>query len=332
MSSHLSRRRLIGISAAATGLSLVPLGITAKAQAELVTWQGQAMGAVAILQIHHHERAVAERLIDRSLAEVRRLESIFSLYRDDSALSVLNRQGLLVAPPTELVALLTECRRYSALTGGRFDPTVQPLWALYRDHFSKADADPQGPPAPALQATLGLVGFSKVVFNADRISLPHGGMGLTLNGIAQGYATDCVVNFLRKEGIESSLVDMGEPRALGTRPDGSPWRIGIADPDKLDRTDVILDAIDQAVATSGAYGFRFDPAGLFNHLFNPRTGACAHLHRSVSVVMPTATAADALSTAFSLMAPVDIEHAIRRLGQGQVRLITAAGERLDFRG
>lgn len=332
MSYDLSRRRLVGISAAAAGLSLVPFGDKAKAQAELVTWQGQAMGAVATLQIHHYERATAERLIERSVAQVRRLESIFSLYRDDSALSALNRQGLLVAPPAELVALLTECRRYSALTGGGFDPTVQPLWLLYRDHFSKTDADPQGPPAPALQTALGLVGFGKVVFNADRISLPHSGMGLTLNGIAQGYATDCVVNFLRREGIESSLVDMGEPRALGARPDGSPWRIGIADPDEPNRMDVTLDAIDQAVATSGAYGFRFDPAGRFNHLFNPQTGACAHLHRSVSVVMPTATAADALSTAFSSMAPADIAQAMRRLGQGQVRLITAAGERLEFQG
>jgi thiamine biosynthesis lipoprotein len=179
---------------------------------------------------------------------------------------------------------------------------------------------------------LGLVGFEKMVVNADRISLPHRGMGLTLNGIAQGFVTDCVVNLLRQEGITSSLVDIGEPRAVGARPDGSPWRIGIADPDEPDRTDVTLDAIDQAVATSGAYGFRFEPAGRFNHLFQPRTGACAHLHRSVSVVMPTATAADALSTAFSLMAPSDIEHAIERLGQGQVRLVTAAGERLEFRG
>jgi thiamine biosynthesis lipoprotein len=332
MSYDLSRRRLVGISAAAAGLSLVPFGGKAMAHAELVTWRGQAMGAVATLQIHHYDRPAAQRLIDRSVAQVRRLEPIFSLYKDDSALSILNRQGLLVAPPAELVALLTECRRYVALTDGGFDPTVQPLWILYRDHFSKADEDSQGPPPAALQAALSLVDFEKVVFNPDRISLPHRGMGLTLNGIAQGFATDCVVNLLRQEAITSSLVDMGEPRAVGARPDGSPWRIGIADPDEPDRTDVTLDAIDQAVATSGPYGFRFDPAGRFNHLFNPQTGACAHLHRSVTVVMPTATAADALSTAFSLMAPSDIEHAIKRLGQGQVRLVTAAGKRLEFRG
>jgi thiamine biosynthesis lipoprotein len=330
MSPHLSRRRFIGISAAAAGLSLLPLGRQAKAQVELVRWQGQAMGAVASLQIHHPDRAVARGLIERSLAEMHRLERVFSLYRDDSALSLLNRQGALVAPPTDLVMLLADCRRYFELTSGAFDPTVQALWGLYRDHFSRPDADPQGPPAQALRAALARVGFEQVSFNADRIMLPRRGMALTLNGIAQGFATDCVVNLLRSEGIESRLVDMGESRALGWRPDGAPWRVGVADPDQPDRPGATLEVVDQAVATSGAYGFQFDSAGRFNHLFDPRTGACAHLHRSVTVTMPTAAAADALSTAFSLLAPADIERALRRLGEGRVGIVAASGKRLEL--
>ena len=84
------------------------------------------------------------RLVERSLAEVRRLEAVFSLYREDSALVALNRHGVLVAPPADLVALLAECRRYWELTGGAFDPTVQALWMLYRDHFSRPDRRPAG--------------------------------------------------------------------------------------------------------------------------------------------------------------------------------------------
>ncbi len=90
MSPLSSRRRFIGISAAAAGLSLMPFGRATKADAHLVTWQGPAMGAVAMLQVHHHDRSAAERLIERSLAEVRRLETVFSLYREDSALVSLN--------------------------------------------------------------------------------------------------------------------------------------------------------------------------------------------------------------------------------------------------
>ncbi|MBJ6125593.1 FAD:protein FMN transferase [Microvirga sp. BT325] len=326
MSPLLSRRRFIGVTAAAAGLGLVPFGHAPRAEAHLVTWQGQAMGAVATLQVHHHDRAAAERLVERALAEVRRLEAVFSLHRDDSALSTLNRQGFLIAPPAALVELLSECRRCWELTGGAFDPTVQALWILYRDHFSQPGADPQGPPETALQAALARVGFGQVAFDADRIVLPRRGMGLTLNGIAQGYATDRVVDILRAGGIASSLVDMGELRAIGPRPSGEPWRVGLADPDHPERIGETLDLVDQAVATSGGYGFRFEPEGRFNHLLDPRTGASAGLYRSVTVVMPSAMAADALSTAFSLLPPGDIGQAVQRLGEGQVHLLTASGE------
>ena len=330
MFPRLSRRRFIGVTAAAAGLALVPFGRAARAEAHLVTWRGQAMGAVATLQVHHHNRAAAVRLVERSLAEVRRLEAVFSLYREDTALVALNRQGILVAPPADLVAVLAECRRCWELTGGAFDPTVQALWILYRDHFSRSDADPQGPTEHELRHALERVGFGKVTFDANRIALPRRGMGLTLNGIAQGYATDRVVDVLRAGGVESSLVDMGEPRAIGARPSGEPWRVGIADPDHPELVGGTLEAMDRAVATSGAYGFRFDPAGRFNHLIDPRTGASAHLHRSVTVVLPTATAADALSTAFSLLPPEDIRQTLQRLGMGQVRLIAASGEEITL--
>lgn len=326
MSPHLSRRRFIGVTAAAAGLSLMPFARGTRAEAHLVTWRGQAMGAVATLQVHHHDRTVAERLVERSLAEVRRLEAVFSLYREDSTLSTLNRQGFLVAPPAEFLELLSECRRCWELTGGAFDPTVQALWTLYRNHFSSPDGDPQGPSASAVEAALERVGFDQVRFDANRIALPRRGMGLTLNGIAQGYVTDRVVDILRAGGIESSLVDMGEPRALGPRSSGEPWCIGVADPDRPDQVRDTVHAIDQAVATSGGYGFRFDSEGRFNHLLDPRTGTSAHRYRSVTTIMPTAAAADALSTAFSLLPPEDIRQTVQRLGKGRVHLLTPSGE------
>jgi FAD:protein FMN transferase len=328
MSPHLSRRRFIGVTAAAAGLGLVPFGHPAKAEGQLVSWHGQAMGAVASLQVHHHDRAAAERLVERALAEVHRLEQVFSLYREDTALVALNRHGILVAPPADLIAVLAECRRCWELTGGAFDPTVQALWILYRDHFSRADADPQGPKERELHRALERVGFGQVTFDANRIVLPRRGIGLTLNGIAQGYVTDRVVDILRAGGIVSSLVDMGEPRVVGFRPSGEPWRVGISDPDRPERIGETLEVADQAVATSSAHGFRFDHQGRFNHLFDPRTGMSAELYHSVTVTMPSGTAADALSTAFSLMPPEDIGLALRRQGTGQVRLVTAAGERL----
>ena len=170
MKASLTRRRVIGITAAAVGLSVVPIGSAARPETALVTWRGHAMGALASLELHHPDREFAERLIERAVAEVRRLETIFSLYREETSLATLNRTGILVAPPPELVELLRAARGYSELTFGAFDATVQPLWKVYLDHFSRLDADPGGPPRARIEAALAHVGMDKLLVGPDRIA------------------------------------------------------------------------------------------------------------------------------------------------------------------
>ena len=86
-----SRRRVLGILGAAAGLALPGAGAAA---APLVTWRGPVLGAVGSIALHHPDRAVAEGLVARALAEIRRLEALFSLWRPDSLLSELNRRGV----------------------------------------------------------------------------------------------------------------------------------------------------------------------------------------------------------------------------------------------
>ena len=153
MTASLTRRRFIGITAAAAGLGLVPLGSTARADGNLVTWRGQAMGAVATLQVHHHDRAAAQRLIESALAEIRRLERVFSLYREDSALVTLNRHRVLVAPPADLVELLAVSRHFFEITGGAFDPPCRRLVpnATISTDSKKDPAGPARRPKAALE-------------------------------------------------------------------------------------------------------------------------------------------------------------------------------------
>jgi FAD:protein FMN transferase len=173
MPKNISRRRMIRISAAAASLALLSLERPARSDtASLVTWRGTALGALASICVHHASRGEAERSIRRALAEARRLERIFSLYRDDSALVALNARGALEAPPPELVELLTGCRKYAGLTDNAFDPTVQPLWQLFAAHFSQADADPAGPPQAALEDALDRVGHQHLIFDRDRAFSP----------------------------------------------------------------------------------------------------------------------------------------------------------------
>lgn len=320
MNKSLSRRRFIHVSAAAAGLALLPISEcfaaaqAARSAGQLRVWRGAALGADAMLQIHHPDPAEAERLIECCLAETRRLESIFSLYVEDSAIRRLNRAGRLDTPPLELVELLGQSAETSRLTNGAFDVTVQPLWDLYASHFSRAGAAPDGPSRSDIQAALRRVGFADLRIDPAEIAFAQPAMGVTLNGIAQGYITDRIVALLRDSGVDRSLVDMGETRAIGGRPDGSPWIVGLEDPRHPGKIAERIAIQNLAVATSGGYGTLFDAAGRFNHIFDPRTGATSSRYLSVSVIAGSATAADAYSTAFSLMPLEATNRLVERIG------------------
>jgi len=197
-----------------------------------------------------------------------------------------------------LLALLSECQSFSELSGGAFDVTVQPLWNVYAAHFfGSASPSPQGPEPRAIAEALALVDWQGVDIAFRRISLARPGMGLTLNGIAQGYLTDRIADILRVNGCDRVLADMGRSEILlvGCRPDGQAWRIALTDPLASERVAVTLELADRCISTSGGYGTKFEATGRHHHLFDPMTGASAGHYIAVSVVAVSAMVADALS-------------------------------------
>ncbi len=321
MTRSVTRRRFIAIAAAATGgLALPSMG---RAGAPLHTWRGVALGADATIRLAHPDADTAKALIAACIAEITRLERIFSLYRTDSALSRLNADGMLTLPPLELVDLLGRAAAVSEATGGAFDATVQPLWRRLAEHFAVADADPAGPDFDDLRP---LVNWRRVAVAPEAIALNRPGMAVTLNGIAQGYVTDRVADLLRAQGMTQVLLDLGETRALGQHPDGRPWHVGLTDPTDPQRIATRVDLSERALATSGGYGTAFDAGGRFNHLIDPRNGRCAPPARSVSVIARDATTADAASTALSFLENGEIRPALRRLGAIQAHLLGPDGE------
>lgn len=304
MTVTFTRRRAVTVLAAAAGLPL--LMKIGTAEARTVRWEGTALGAPASIQLFHTDEATARAAIAAGLTELARLEAIFSVYRADSAISSLNRDSVLDKAPPEFVELLEHALSLAAKSEGVYDPTVQPLWQLYFRHFTASNPDPAGPSESDLAAARALVGWQSVEVDAGRkrISFARPGMGLTLNSGAQGYITDRVAAALRSHGFDRMLVDMGEPRAISTKPDGSAWRIGIANPADPSQAITTLEVVDKSVSTSGGYGTIFDSAGAFTHLIDPRTGRTAPALLGVSVVADTATQADGLSTAM-LLTPVE---------------------------
>ncbi|CAK0755514.1 FAD:protein FMN transferase [Gammaproteobacteria bacterium] len=310
----LSRRRFITLVGAAVGLPLlVKVGGT---QARALRWEGTCLGAPASLQLYHTNEAQARTAVTAALVELQRLESIFSVYRADSAIATLNRDGVLTNASDDFIAMLTRALSLAEVSNGIYDPTVQPVWQLYFRHFTGPHPDPAGPTPQALAAALALVDWRAIDVDAQRrrVSFTRPGMGLTLNSGAQGYITDRVADVLRGHGFDRILVDMGEPRALSTKPDGSAWRINIANPAAPNHAVATLEVVDQCVATSGGYGTLFDSSGVFTHIIDTRTGRTAPALLGVSVVADSGTHADGLATAM-LMVPVEHRH----------RLLKAAG-------
>jgi thiamine biosynthesis lipoprotein len=220
--------------------------------------------------------------------------------------------------PADFIALLSRALVLAEISEGVYDPTVQPVWQLYFRHFTAARPDPAGPAPQEIAVALAKVDWRAVEVDAKRrrIAFAHSGMALTLNGGAQGYITDRVTDVLRAHGFDRTLVDMGEPRALSAKPDGSAWRIGIANPADTSRIVTTLELVDQCVATSGGYGTLFDEAGTFTHLIDTRTGRTAPALLGVSVLADSGTIADGLAAAM-LMAPIERRQAILKAAGGQ---------------
>ena len=292
------RRRLLLMAAV---LPLVGWRMVQNAHAEPLEWHGTALGAPATLILHHGgDTAGAQVALEATLAEVARLESMFSLFRADSVISTLNRVGRVDNAPPEFIDLLGTALNMSELSHGVFDPSVQPLWSLYYDYFV-VGGNTLPPAAEKVRLAKALVGWRGIKVSGSSVSLAQTGMGLTLNSVGQGFITDRCGDVLRAHGFKHMLVDMGEPRAMAAKPDGSAWQIGLADPRDPSRSLYTLSVFDQAVATSGGYGTMLAAAGLYTHLIDPHSGLTAPAYESVSVVAPTATQADALSTALALI-------------------------------
>jgi thiamine biosynthesis lipoprotein len=325
------RRRFLSIIAAA-GFAL-PFCRGANAlgeRAPLHQWRGRALGAEAQILLAHPDAEAARALLRACVAELGRLERIFSLYLPDSAVSRLNAQGRLVDPPAELVRVLDACRHFGAATNGAFDPTVGPLWRLYADHFARSGADPAGPGEGEVEQAIRLVDPAALEVGHRRITLARPGMAVTLNGIAQGHITDRVSELLRNGGIADVLVNLGEYRALGAHPDGRPWRVGLADPDNPARIFHKVDLAGGALATSGGYGTSFDISPLngrarHHHLFDPRSGRSSHRCLSVSVIARHARTADALSTALAITGPEGASAILEAAGGGSAIFRLADG-------
>ncbi|WP_323784689.1 FAD:protein FMN transferase [Thalassovita sp.] len=248
-------------------------------------WQGVALGAKAQIVLDHPE---AEAIIAAARAEIARLEQIFSLYRSDSEVIRLNRTGRLEAPSFEMLECLTLVRRIHEVTGGLFDPTVQPLWRL----LAEASAAGRSPQAAQVKATRALVGFDRVGIDTAQITLAPG-QALTLNGIAQGFIADKVAVLLATRGVKDVLIDTGEIVAMGAGQGREGWPVTLRGEDRARLWR------DRALASSATFGTVMDEDGQQGHILSPEGAVPPPTEITISA--SSAAVADGLSTALCLV-------------------------------
>lgn len=237
--------------------------------------------------------------------EIKRLEELFSRSIADSEINRINnsagRRPVSVNP--EVIFVTEKAIDYANLSRGAFDPTIAPLidlWGFLGQNYRL-------PGITEIEETLPLVDYTLLEIDSSRstIYLPREGMALELGGIAKGYIVDQALQVLIRAGIEHAFINAGGDIGLiGAKPDGSPWRIGIRHPRKENEIIAVLQATGGAVVTSGDYQRTFEENSIsYHHILNPATGMPSRDLVSVTIVAPTATEADALSTAVFVLGP-----------------------------
>ncbi|PMC18697.1 Thiamine biosynthesis lipoprotein ApbE precursor [Oligella urethralis] len=315
------RRQILALFCSTVALSQWPLVSLANSnEVELLEWRGIALGADAQLKIYHEDKHEARHLLQAILKEVQRQERLFSLYRDDSVISHLNNEGEVSGFSHDFYWLMSLADEHVRLTHGVFDPTVQILWETYRDYLIE---NPQASPEE-LKARMTevrhLLGWDGIQLTPNRIRLAKPGQRITLNGIAQGFITDRVTDLMQQRGVDHALINMGEIRGL--LPLGkAPWSLGIADP--LDASQILktLELGNQAMATSSSRGTYLSYEKSINHIFDPATSQSDERYLSVTVIAPTATQADALATAFSIMPIESIKNTLKQISKVSVWIL-----------
>ena len=262
---------------------------------------------------------------------IQQVEGLWSVTDKDSEIYQANHSGgQPVTVSEETAEIISFALEMAQRTGGALDPTIYPVltaWGFTTD--SK-----QVPSQQRITRLLEQVGYDRIQINGSELTVPDG-MELDLGAVGKGYTADLVTEILRRHGVTSALISLGgNIQAIGSRPDGSDWRLGIRAPWESGNLGV-LTVSDAAVVTSGGYENYFDDeqGNIYWHILDPFTGYPADSGlQSVTIVGREGKMCDALSTALFVMGAQSAEQYWRENGGFEMLLVTDSGEILITEG
>jgi Membrane-associated lipoprotein involved in thiamine biosynthesis len=263
------------------------------------------MDTLIKITVYAADPQLGEKALNEAFAEFSRINSLADRFSEkslpDSETSDVyqinqNAQVKPVKVSDDILAMLDRSNYFANLSEGAFDVTIGPIMDLWG--FKQTEH--HLPSEKEIAEKLALVGYQRIVVDKEQktVFLPEKGMELDLGGIAKGYATDMAVQRLRELGINSAIINAGgNVYALGSKPDGSPWRVGIQDPRNNNKIIAILRVENTAVVSSGDYERYFIIDGVrYHHIIDPSTGESARQLMSTTVLASSATDADVMST------------------------------------
>ncbi len=284
-----------------------------------------AMGTVLEIELVGPDRGLLERELDALYAEVEALEGALSTWRPESELSRLNRAagGAALALSEPARDLLLRSVALSRETGGRFDVTLGPLVALWREAARRGRL----PSAAELSAARARVGPDQLEFGAGgRVALRSAGAAVEVGGIAKGYALDRLAERLRARGITRALLDFGGSSvwALGAPPGAAGWRLFARDAGGAPLG--VLTLRDQALSVSASLGQSSEIEGRSRgHVIDPRSGEALGRALQAIAIADEAARAEAFSKAFLIAGAEQAPELARRAGSCEA-LLAGAGE------
>lgn len=262
------------------------------------------MGNTFEISVVADDEAWAQGKIDKAIAEIKRIEKLFTTFDENSQVNQINKQAGIgaVKVDREVFDLIQRASRISGITDGAFDITYgsvdKRLW-----NFDKTmDALPDEATAKSM---VRLINYKNVILNSTdcTVMLKEKGMRIGFGGIGKGYAAEMAKALLKKEGVESGIVNAsGDLTAWGYQADKKAWTIGIANPDNAHLPFSYMNITDMAIATSGNYEkYVMINGKKYSHTINPKTGLPITGIKSVTIISPNAEIADAMATPVTIM-------------------------------
>jgi len=247
----------------------------------------------------------ADAAVNAVIDRLQEIEARMAHNQATSEIAAVNQKAGIKAVPVSQDTFLVVAKAldFAQITGGKFDPTIQPIVDLWQIGSPAARV----PAAAEIASRLPAVDYTAIELDPARntIWLTKPGMGLDLGAIAKGYAADEAAAILRQHGIKSALINLGgNIYAVGSNPSGKPWRIGIQDPlDERNKYIAVLEVIDETLVTSGAYERFLEVEGqVYHHILDPTTGYPAVTDLlSVTIMTTKSIDADALSTSVFIL-------------------------------